>query len=108
MASTQKIEKFPSLKKAYIGMSYANGGQNAGRTEQGAIDASQSVLFDGDQWPDDELARFDRWISTLTTEQVSTLVDGEETEMKALISGGLFSPDHERLDTLLNELFDVC
>lgn len=89
-------------------MSYDNGGINRGRTEQDAIEASQEVLFDGDQWSDDELTRFDKWIATLTTEQVSTLVGGEESEMEALISGGLFSPDHRRLDRLLNELFDVC
>lgn len=106
--TTHKIEKFPSLKQAYIEMSYDNGGIHCGRSEQDAIDDSRTVLFDGDQWADDELARFDRWIGTLTTQQIHTLVGGEETEMKELISGGLFSPDHERLDTLLNELFDVC
>lgn len=103
-----RIEKFPSLKKAFIEMSYDNGGINRGRTEQDAIDATRAVLLDGDHWADEELTRFDEWIATLTAEQISMLVAGEETEMKNLISGGLFSPDHERLDTLLNELFDVC
>lgn len=103
-----RIEQFPALRKAFLEMSYDNGGIHRGRTVEEAL-AETEELLSGEQWDDAKLIRFDVWIASLSDDDVCTLVDGEETEIEDLIADShLSDEDREDLDELLNELFDVC
>lgn len=83
------IDQYPNIRRAYLEMSYDNGGINVTRTEEDAITDSQPVMstIAGNVSADD-LQRLDAWIGTLSDDQVQTLIAGEETETAAIVALG--------------------
>jgi hypothetical protein len=110
------IDRFPSIRKAYLEMVYDNGGVYNGmghipsRTEDDALDATEPVM--GAEGVDEaDLQRLDVWISTLTDEQIQLLVAGEQDEreaMEAEMGSPRGGPDNTLLSGLFNDLFDIC
>lgn len=101
-------DRFPNIVKATIEMSFANGGiyrglrAGKGRTERDVKRALAEVLG-ADGVYEDDLRGIDTWLGTLTEEQLSIVVDGEETEIEALVA---HSPDPEKTQGLMQDIFD--
>jgi len=77
-------------------MAACNGILHAGVVDQAALleeAALSAVEADGVYTEDAE--KFEAWLGTLSTDQLMTLADGEETEMLALVAESPLSSDNE-------------
>lgn len=92
---------FAGMKKAALALAYDNGMINRHESEEQWLAKVAPLL---ENKPLMSLARLEVWLQGLTDEQVSVLVAGEQTEMKALVAE---APDPEFTDALFNEVF-VC
>jgi hypothetical protein len=98
------LTRFPHLAKACLEMSYDNGGIHRYRNEDVAKEEYRQVLG-ADGVYEEDLKIIDDFIATLTEDEVMTLVAGEETEMQAIVARCSIP---EKLDGLLNDIFEVC
>lgn len=104
------LERFPNIVKATLEMSYCNGGifrrmperDTEGRTENDVKTALEEVLFAEGVYEDD-LRAIDDWLGTITDDELSIVVDGEETEAAAIVA---HSPNPEKTQGLLNDIFN--
>lgn len=104
------IDRFPNIKKAFIEMSYDNGGINIHRTEEDAYNETEQVLS-AEGVVEEDLQTLDDWIGTLTDDQIQMLVAGEESErieMEEKLNSPRGGPDNELLSNIFNDLFEVC
>jgi hypothetical protein len=76
--------QFPGIAKAALEMSYCNGGINRDRRERDVLKILDAMLADGADLALD-LPAIDAWLSALSDDDLQTVVDGEETEMLALL-----------------------
>lgn len=103
------IDQYPNIRKAFLEMSYDNGGINIGRTEEDAIAASEPVMSTiASEVICGDLVRLDEWLGTLSDYDIGVLTAGEETEATALAAKGPKSPDGFPLSDIFNDLFEVC
>jgi len=108
------IDQFPLIKAVYLDIVYDNGGVFNGmghgpdRTEEMALDDSESVMGDNGVYHED-LQKLEDWLGTLTEEQRGTLATGEHDDVQALVEqsprGG---PDGSSVALLFEALFEVC
>lgn len=104
---TQLIESYPHLRNALVELCACNGGINRERAEEEFLRATDPIIG-ADGVDHEDLVSMDAFIATLTEEERSTLVDGEEQDTAALIARaearclGLGA----KLDALLNEIFE--
>jgi hypothetical protein len=101
---TDVLTRHPNIAKAAMFLSYANNGVSRERSEDVAREGHRFVL-DADGVYEEDLQKMDQFLSTLTQEELSILCDGEETEAKAISAR---APDPEKLEGLLNDLFENC
>lgn len=100
---TQVIETYPNIKAAYLTMESCNGGINRNRSQEDACRESDAVIGAEGVYHDD-LVQIDAWLGTLSDEQILTFVDGEESEIEALVKSG--GDIGEKAHGLFNDLFD--
>lgn len=95
--STLPETKYPNIRKAIFEMAMANNSPEDKVVVANTLEALY-VTFQAD-----ELQKMDKWIDTLDDDNLSTLIDGEEGEMMALLDN---SPLDAHCATLLNELLN--
>ena len=100
---TQVIETYPNIRNAYLLMERCNGGINRNRSEGQACRESDAVIGADGVYHDD-LVQIDVWLGTLSDDQILTFVDGEESEIEAIVKSG--GDIGEKAHGLFNDLFD--
>lgn len=105
--SDLKIDSYPNIRKAYLEMSYDNGGINIGRAEADALNESERVMG-SISVSDEDLGRLDAWIGSLSEDQIVTLVAGEEGEARWLAMQGPTDCFSVPIADIFDELFEVC
>ena len=99
----QVIEMYPNLRNAYLLMERCNGGINRDRDEVTACRETDAIIgADGTYHQD--LVAIDEWLGTLSEDDLLKFVDGEESEVAAIVSvsGDVGAKAHG----LFNDLFD--
>jgi hypothetical protein len=81
---------YPHITEAAIAMCACNGALNRLTPQEQLLVRLDYVLGAEGVYAED-LTRIDAWLATLTSDQLSVLVDGEETEMQALVAA---APEH--------------
>jgi hypothetical protein len=100
---TQVIETYPNIKAAYLTMESCNGGINRNRSQEQACRESDAVI--GAEGVDhDTLVAIDKWLATLSEDDLLTFVDGEESEIAAIVASG--GEVGAKAHGLFNDLFD--
>ncbi len=100
---TQVIETYPNLRAAYLLMERCNGGINRGRDEEQACRESDTIIGAEGVYHDD-LVAINEWLGTLSEDDLLTFVDGEESEIEAIVKSG--GDVGEKAHGLFNDLFD--
>jgi hypothetical protein len=77
--------RFPGIARAALEMAYDNGGINRMRSEQDALRDLDAILTDGADIAFD-LPDIDRWLASLSDDDLQTVVAGEETEAAQIIA----------------------
>jgi len=90
--------EFPGIMKAAVLMAGCNGGINRDRPECDFREEVRTLL---DPKPGHELAAIDAWLDSLSDHDLLTAVDGEQLEMRTLLSS---SPHGTH--SLLFEIFE--
>lgn len=95
---------YKQLERAVVRMALCNGCINRDREEVALVDEFRDWLAD-QRYEAVTLDAWCHWLGHLTEDQLDTLVDGEETEMEALVLG---APQptllHKFLDDVFNEV----
>lgn len=92
--------RFPGIAKATIEMAYDNGGVHRERREHDVLRDLDTVLNDGVAIAFN-LSEIDKWLATLSDDDLQIAVAGEETEREQLM--GTAPPG---TDALLDEIFE--
>lgn len=95
-------KRFPNIAKATLEMAYDNGGLNRDRTEAGLM-KDLDELLGAEGMDTKDLAAIDRWLATLSKDELKTLCAGEENDQKKLARD---KQAPEKMDSLLNDIFN--
>jgi hypothetical protein len=107
------LSTFPGITKAALSIAYDNGGINRFRSEADCL--HELAEYIDREWLSADhtglrtilwanLINMDRWIDELSDEQLETVCNGEETEVKAAMIAAPYGTDE-----LLNGIFEnVC
>lgn len=101
----QDVHAFPRLKFALEQMALDNGVIN----REEPIDkfhevCNQIIGAEGVDW--DDLAKMEEFLTTLSDEQITILVGGEVTEIRVILALAPTKIIGQRLDGLLNDVFE--
>jgi len=92
-------QRFPGIARAALEMSYANGGVNCGRRESDVLEKLEPILAECDLAMD--LPEISKWLDALSSGDMLTLVDGEESDQHQIVT---CAPNGT--DSILNLIFD--
>lgn len=96
-----KPDRYPGIKRAVLAIAYDNGGINRYRTEKDMLRELESFLV---RQPSEILPDIDRWLASLSDDDLQTVCCGEHDDQLALTKT---APPFTH--QLLNDYFDeVC
>lgn len=96
-------QKFPGITKAALEMSYCNGGINRDRSEKAVVRALDTFLASDGRDMAFDLPAISVWLAALDEPTLSTAVDGEQSEMEALMKTAPAGTD-QLLSDIFNEV----
>lgn len=101
-----RIDRFPHIRSFALEIAYDNGMINVAHPEDCFL-AECDAIMGADGMYDEDHARLDDWLATLSQDELETLAAGEETEMNTIRErcprGG---PDNVPLCNIGNDFFE--